>query len=272
MGRDGRPPPGPQPVLPEPLLRDAAPGYLDNNERARIGGTAWFPDALDELTVPHRRLPGPLVRHRPPPGAHPLYRLADYLEQHARTERTLVCPPASFWDAAVRHAHTPDELTALGQQAEIRGRYRHAVHCYQRASAAGDAYALFLLAERRNGAGDHESAAQLYQQATDAGHADALLDLARLREEGSDHQSAQRLARQATPASANPLMYLAELRMQAGDHRRAEQLYLHAADAGDTRALEGLARLREQAGDRHGAERLRRFGLTAAGDVEEPWT
>ncbi len=129
---------------------------------ARIGGTAWFADALDELTVPHRRLPGPLIRHRPPPGAHPLHRPADYLEQHARTERTLDCPPASFWDAAVRHAHTPDEFTVLRRQAEIRGRYRHAVHCHQRASAAGDPYAL---AERRNGAGDRESAAQLHQQA-----------------------------------------------------------------------------------------------------------
>ncbi|MFC4048229.1 hypothetical protein ACFOY4_00925 [Actinomadura syzygii] len=83
------------------------------------------------------------------------------------------------------------------------------MHCYQRASAAGDADALFLLAEHRNGAGDRESAAQLYRQAVDAGH---------------------------------------------------------------THALQGLARLREATDDIASAERLRRFGLTAAGDVEEPWT
>ncbi|WP_187438278.1 hypothetical protein [Actinomadura decatromicini] len=45
-----------------------------------------------------------------------------------------------------------------------------------------------------------------------------------------------------------------------------------AVDVGDTEALPYLAILWQEAGDRDGVERLRRFGLTAAGDVEEPWT
>ncbi|WP_169809299.1 hypothetical protein [Actinomadura chibensis] len=127
--------------LPEPLLRDAAPGYLDDHEWSQVGGTDWDIAAFDELTKLHRRLPGPLIEHRARPGepqpAHPLYRLADYLEQHARTERARIFPPASFWEAAARHAHTLDDLTALAGRAEERGRYRHAAHLYRQAADAG---------------------------------------------------------------------------------------------------------------------------------------
>ncbi|MFC4049989.1 hypothetical protein ACFOY4_09870 [Actinomadura syzygii] len=38
--------------LPEPLLHDAAPNYLDDHELDQVGGASWFPDALDELTRP----------------------------------------------------------------------------------------------------------------------------------------------------------------------------------------------------------------------------
>ncbi|MFC4049987.1 hypothetical protein ACFOY4_09860 [Actinomadura syzygii] len=43
-----------------------------------------------------------------------------------------------------------------------------------------------------------------------------------------------------------------------------------AIDTGRSNTLKYLARLREQTGDRESADQLRRFGLTAAGDVEEP--
>ncbi|TYK53409.1 tetratricopeptide repeat protein [Actinomadura decatromicini] len=246
--------------LPEPLLQEAAPGYLDDHEWDQIGGTAWFRAALDELTAQHVRLPGPLVQHRSRPGepaAVPLYRLADYLEQHARTERARRCPPASFWTAAAHHVHTPDDLVVLADQAERRGRYRHAAHLYQQATDKGNPDAFARLAWLRENAGDDASTKRLARQALDAGNTDALVALARSREKALDWQGAEPLYRQAADAG-NPeaLVALAERRESAGDRAGAKRLYRQAADAGNTTALESLAWQRERAGDPQGAERL----------------
>jgi hypothetical protein len=165
--------------LPEPLLQEAAPGYLDDHDWDQIGGD-WFRGAMDELTAPYRRLSGPLVERRPCPGEphppHRLRRLADYLEQHARTGRSLICPPASFWIAAVDHALTLDDLIGLGEEAKERGRYRHAAQLHQ------------------------QGAERLYQQATDARDTRALTDLARLAEAVGEQPGAERLYRQAADA------------------------------------------------------------------------
>ncbi|TYB46385.1 hypothetical protein [Actinomadura chibensis] len=249
------------PLLPEPLLREAAPGYLDDHEWDQIGGTAWFRAALEELTAQHVRLPGPLVQHRPRPGepapAVPLYRLADYLEQHARTERARLCPPASFWTAAAHHVHTPNDLVALADQAERRGRYRHAAHLYEQATDTGHPDAFERLARLRENAGDRTSTERLARQALDAGNTDALVALARSREKALDWQGAEPLYQRAADAG-NPhaLVALAERRESAGDRAAAKRLYRQAADAGNPEALESLARQRERAGDPQGAERL----------------
>ncbi|MFC4050011.1 tetratricopeptide repeat protein [Actinomadura syzygii] len=255
-------------LLSESLLRGAAPGYLDDHEWNQVGGTPWYTDALDELTTQHRRLPGPLVEHRPRPGesrpSQRLYRLADYLEQHARTERARLCPPATFWTAAADHAQTPEDLTALGKQAMDRGRYRHADRLYRRAVDAGDTSALLYLIRLRDQAGDHQGLRRLFQQAADAGHADTLMLTARLREEAGDHQDAEWLAQRAADAGRpDTLTTLAWLREMAGDLQDAERLYRQAADAGDTSALTNLAWLREMAGDLQDAERLYRQAADA---------
>ncbi|MGW0450671.1 hypothetical protein ACWDWV_35430 [Streptosporangium sandarakinum] len=44
------------------------------------------------------------------------------------------------------------------------------------------------------------------------------------------------------------------------------------ADAGDSRAMGKLAQMRAEAGNQQEAERLVRFGLTAEGEIEAPWS
>ncbi|WP_187437733.1 tetratricopeptide repeat protein [Actinomadura decatromicini] len=254
--------------LPEPLLRDAAPGYLDDHDWDQVGGSPWFRAALDELTESHRRLPGPLVERHPRPGEpqppHRLYRLADYLDQHARTERSLLCPPASFWAAVARYAHTVHDLAVLAGQAETRGRYRHAEHLYRAAVDAGSPDAIVRLGRQREEAGDRDDAERFYRQAADAGDDEALLDLIRLREEAGDREGAERLAQQAADiGKASALGFLAQLREQAGDRDDAERLYQQAADAGKPHGLLLLALQRELAGDPWDAERLTRQATDA---------
>ncbi|GLW11519.1 hypothetical protein Misp01_66470 [Microtetraspora sp. NBRC 13810] len=203
-GVDRRPPIdarrlGHGPYLPEPFLQRAAPGYLDDNAWDQIGGQDWFTGAVDRLTARHRRLPGPLIEHQPRPGEpsfpQSLYRLADYLDQHGRRERVLLCPPAAFWDAATCHAHTPAALAALAEAAWNRCRYRHATRLVQRAADIAD-----------------------------AGDGDVLRMLARLLREAGDRDGAECVGTWW------------------------------------------------EAGDRDGAERLVRFGLTADGEIEAPWS
>ncbi|MFI0406185.1 hypothetical protein [Actinomadura sp. 3N508] len=253
--------------LPEPLLREAAPGYLGDHTWDQVGGTDWFIPVLDRLTAPHRQLPGPLIQHRPRPGEPsppvPLYRLADYLEQHGRRERILLCPPAAFWDAP---AHTPADLATLGDAAKARGRYRQAAHLYRQAADAGSTDALVRLARLRGALGDPAGAERLYRQAADAGHGGALWHLAILHAEAGDHAEAERLAQERADAGgARVLWGLAILHRRRGDRAGAERLYRQAADAGDIEALEEVAGLREEVGDRAGAERLYQQAADAGG-------
>ncbi|WP_157430159.1 tetratricopeptide repeat protein [Actinomadura oligospora] len=250
------------PYLPEPLLQEAAPGYLDDHIWDQVASDPdWFIAALDELTATHRRLPGPLIEHRPRPGQTPpptpQYRLADYLEQHGRTERIFLCPPATFWNAAAHHARTPEDQAALGKAAEDRWRLRHADHLYRHAADTGDPHALSYLAKRCYKVGDHAGAERLARQAADAGNPHELIVLASQREGAGDRAGAERLARQVTDAG-NPevLRYRAALHERAGNPAGAERLAWQAADAGSPEVLLYLADMREQAGDRAGAEQL----------------
>ncbi|TDB78713.1 tetratricopeptide repeat protein [Actinomadura sp. KC216] len=256
--------------LPEPLLREAAPGYLDDHTWDQVGGTDWFIPVLDRLTAPHRQLPGPLIQHRPRPGEPsppvPLYRLADYLEQHGRRERILLYPPAAFWGATAHHVHTPADLITLGGAAEARGRYRQAAHLYRQAADAGSTDALVRLARLRGELGDRAEAERLYRQAAYAGDGGALWRLAVLHAEAGEHAEAERLAQERADAGGTRALWsLAVLHQWRGDRAGAEQLYRQAADAGDTEALEEVAGLREEAGDRAEAERLYQQAADAGG-------
>jgi tetratricopeptide (TPR) repeat protein len=228
--------------LPEPMLEEAAGGYIDQHDWDQLSDD-WFDTAMAALTASHRRMPGPLVpyRRRPsdPPAEHRLYQLADFLEQHGRTERHDIPPPATLWGAA-RHTTPPDMLK---------------------------------LARAAFGAGDYQRAELLFSRAADSDDPEALGYLSWLMEHGGDHAAAERLARRQAelegPASA--LRSLA-LRWEAqGRYAEAERLALDAIQAGDPYALRALVWQRKETGHHARARQLAASLATPAGAVLDRW-
>ena len=146
--------------LPQAFLEAAAPGYLTDAEWDALGED-WLEQALAYTAVPCKGARGPLTRIRPRPARHaarnhgdqpasmaaaagPLYRLADYLDQHGRAHRSGQIPPAEFWSAAAAHA-APGDQAALGDAAHARGLYRDAAQLHKNAAASGNTRAVFYL-------------------------------------------------------------------------------------------------------------------------------
>ena len=124
-------------------------------------GEDWLEQALAYAVVPCKGVRGPLTRIRPRPARHaarnggdqpgsmaaaagPLYRLADYLDQHGRAHRASQIPPAEFWSAAAAHA-APGDQAALGDAAHARGLYRDAAQLHKNAAASGNPRAALYL-------------------------------------------------------------------------------------------------------------------------------
>jgi hypothetical protein len=147
--------------LPQAFLEAAAPGYLTDDQWDTLGED-WLEQALAYTAVPSKGARGPLTRIRPRPARHPrgrgdqpasmtaaagpLYRLADYLDQHGRALRADQIPPAEFWSAAAAHA-APGDQAQLGDAAWARGLYRDAAQLHKNAAASGDLRAAFYLSD-----------------------------------------------------------------------------------------------------------------------------
>ena len=155
-------------ALPQAFMEAAAPGYLTGTEWDALSED-WLEQALAYTAKPAKGVRGPLTRIRPHPArsrapgpgardsgeqlaggqagipAGPLYRLADYLDQHGRTHRKGQFPPAGFWAAAADHAFPADQAT-LGDAAHARGLYRDAAQLHKNAAACGNLHAAFYLA------------------------------------------------------------------------------------------------------------------------------
>ncbi|MFD9356472.1 hypothetical protein [Streptomyces sp. NPDC060031] len=265
--------------LPQAFLTDAAADYLTDHDWDQLTND-WAEAAYAELARPVHGKQAPLYRtnprptRRPPvrptaataaaPPTGPMLRLADYLEQHGRAARRLLCPPASFWDAAHTHLTDPDDLNNLAEAAEARGRLQWAHHLRLRAARSGHTRAMIKLAWRRESDGDREGTEALYRQAADAGDPSAVRFLGQMREAAGDQENAEAFYRQAADAGeADALRGLARLREEVGDWAGAEAFYREATEAGDTNAFTDLVSMREQAGDRLGAERYARQGVDA---------
>ncbi|WP_221640309.1 hypothetical protein [Actinoallomurus bryophytorum] len=131
---------GAGPHLPLPLLADAVPGYLTGAEWDRAGDD-WPERSLAYAAEPCNGVDGILTRVRPrpgdPPDAAPMYRLADYLDQHGRGSRAGEVPPTEFWTALADHLD-PADLRDFADAAVGRGMYRDGARLYLRAAAHGD--------------------------------------------------------------------------------------------------------------------------------------
>ncbi|MFF3859317.1 helix-turn-helix domain-containing protein [Streptomyces sp. NPDC002209] len=260
--------------IPQMFLTDAASDYISDRDFDELGED-WAEAAYADLARPVHGKQAPLRRTTPrplrrPPGnlnpsapsaeraeAGPSFRLADYLEQHGRTSRAHICPPASFWHAALRYLMHPTDLNNLAAAAHNRHRLQWAHHLLQRAAEAGSTHALVDLAKSRDAAGDPKGAEILLERAADAGNTNALVILARRREVADDQQGSQILLQRAADAgNTNALVILMRMREAAGDREGAEALYQRATDNGHTKALVGLTRRREKVDDRSNAGAL----------------
>ena len=204
--------------LPQAFLEAAAAGYLTDAEWEALGED-WLDQALAYTVVPCKGVRGPLTRIRPrPPTSRaagsgspdggeqlagrqagitggPLYRLADYLDQHGRNERKGQVPPAGFWAAAASHAF-PGDLAALGDAAHARGLYLTAAQLHKNAAARGNLHAVFYLSSPPDYLGDDVRPlcwAIAHVSLGDPGAVAALLR--RLREAGAQEQVSALLRR-----------------------------------------------------------------------------
>ncbi|MDX2530479.1 hypothetical protein [Streptomyces europaeiscabiei] len=274
--------------LPQAFLTEAAVDYLSDQDYDELTED-WVQSAFADLTrlvhgkqAPLRRT-GDRPKRRPPanprrstvcvPEAATMFRLADYLEQHARNTRQAQCPPASFWHAAYSHLTDSDDLCRIADEAQSRHRLQWAHHLYHRAADAGSKDALSNLAWMRENSGDHEAAEALARQAGKVGDARALLEIAWSRELSGDDDSAEALYQQALAGGdVRGLTSLALMRQKVGDHDGAEALARQAAEAGDTYALAHLATMREKSGDHESAQALREeYGIQAEHETFTRW-
>ncbi|MGW8378450.1 helix-turn-helix domain-containing protein [Streptomyces sp. ODS28] len=261
--------------LPQTFLTDATTDYLSQDDYDQLTDD-WAERSYAELaelvhgkqaplrrTIPRptRRPPTPTTSAGTvaPQPAGPQFRLADYLEQHGRTNRRHLCPPASFWHAALTHLTHPDDLHHLTEAAERRLRLQWAHYLRHRAADHGHPDTLYQLAVRREEAGDRDGAEALARQAVDHGHPGTLHWLVERREEAGDQDSADVLLRYAANhGHPDTLHWLAVRRERAGDRDGAEALANQAANHGNPDALYWLAMRRKKAGDQDGAEALAR--------------
>ncbi|MGW1996077.1 tetratricopeptide repeat protein [Embleya sp. NPDC001921] len=280
--------------LPYTLLEAAAPGYLTDTQCDALGPD-WSERAMAYATAPCRGADGPLTRVRPragvPESPQPLYRLSDYLEQHARAERRFLSPPASLWHAAAGHARTVEDATELATAAEERRRYRHAALIHQSPVVGEDPGHALDVAFLRHNLGDPVEATELLIVAAARGSARACRELGRDREDEGDLVGAEALYTLDPPQENSwTLRRRAGIYEHFGDLESAEALYAEAvARDGSAPAAAALARLRgepegvevdapdplhvmllrgrdhEREGDLEEAERLYREVLAAGG-------
>ncbi|MFH8698897.1 hypothetical protein [Streptomyces chartreusis] len=201
-------------ALPHALLEAAAESYLTDAEWDTLGED-WFEQALAYCAAPLRGTRGPLTRIRPRRGApahpQPHYRLADFLEEHGRTNRQLDHTPTGFWDALIEHAHRPD-LTDLAQSAGERGLLSPALRLFTAAHEAGQPEGLRAAGTLLHSAGHIDDAITWYQRASENGDSASLgLAVTLLYDTGRTDEAITWLtqrARQGDPAAPSWLTQL----------------------------------------------------------------
>ena len=228
--------------LPQAFLEAAVPGYLTGAQWDALGED-WLEQALAYTAVPCQGARGPLTRIGRPASravldrgdqsgalvapAGPLYRLADYLDQHGRAHRASQIPPVEFWSAAAAHAAPGDQAT-LGGAAHARGLYRAAAQLHKNAAAAGNPRAVSYLSDppaclRADPRPAHWAAAHTPLD-DPRGVASLLFSL---REAGADEQATALAGRAAAHMSLDDprgVAYLLESLRQAGAGEQAAAL------------------------------------------------
>ncbi|MET9669680.1 hypothetical protein ABZY19_30705 [Streptomyces sp. NPDC006475] len=273
--------------LPATFLEKAALGYMTRSGFQSLND-GWFEQALTYAGRPVHGDAALLQRTRRTTscGDDRCFRLTDYMEQHGRRTRSHLCPPASFWEAALQHLPRRTDVSALASAASARWRLRYAGLLSERARqlpwtepAIGpdtrypdedwlgrDANwpvehlacrALTDLALTAAEASDYEEAAALALEAAECCQPDALAEIALQHEEAGLTVEASDLAHHAAANGAPTcLSRLAMMREEAALLDQAEHYARAAAEYGLTGTLVELAARREASGNREHALEL----------------
>ncbi|MFG2488083.1 helix-turn-helix domain-containing protein [Streptomyces virginiae] len=286
--------------LPQEFLTDAAGDYIgDEDYGSFLQRPDWAQDALAELAEPVHGKQAPLrpAHTRPkrtPPVSEPVlaelggtgtvFRLADYLEQHGRQTRRHLCPPASFWSAALARLTQFDDLNGLAAAAKARHRLQWAHHLQRRveqSERAGAPQEAKAVVDEGHGldedtgrlwsravAGDPDGAEVAALDGAAAGNPSGLWVMGVWRAEAGETAAAENLFSQAVEAGfLEALSDLAVIKDDSGDHRTAEAFARRAAEAGHTEGLRSLAERREKSANHSDAEALAR-ALADSGSTE----
>ncbi|MFZ4269022.1 hypothetical protein [Streptomyces arboris] len=276
------------PDLPATFLEEAAIGYLSPSVFQSLDDS-WFESALVYTERPVHGNAALMQCTRRTADSHRSdrrLRLADYMEQHGRRTRSLLCPPSSFWDAALQHLSRRADVSALASASSARWRLRYASLLEERArqlpwaepnigpdlQVRGPDWldqdanwpaehltcrALTDLAFTAAAALDFEEAAALALQAAECCQPDALAEIALQHEEAGLTIEASDLAHRAAANGAPAcLSHLAMVREDKALFDQAEHYAREAAEYGLTETLADLAVRREAAGNRESAEVL----------------
>ncbi|MFF8910105.1 hypothetical protein [Streptomyces olivaceoviridis] len=289
--------------LPQTFLTDAAIDYLTDTDYDQLTDD-WAERAFAELAQPVHGKQAPLRRatprpHRRPPtpakstastptGPRPLFRLADYLEQHGRRARRRLCPPASFWHAAHTHLIHPDDLNNLADAAGDRLRLQWEHRLLRRAAEHGstrvriglargqqeeagdleDYLPDFLAKQERarilEGSGDREAALAIWEELAEEGFEDAYNSIGQRHEEDGRRADAERFYRLGAEAGDPDAMQSLVFLLAEDKHfREAAEWTERIAAIGDIYAYPRLAYRYEAAGNLTNAKVYFQKGLDA---------
>ncbi|MGW7047014.1 hypothetical protein ACWGDT_30860 [Streptomyces avermitilis] len=235
------------------FLADSCTGYLDAAQHDALTDD-WFQLALTEAGRPQRGDLIPLRERRPAQdwqgsvSEEPVdrsYCLADYLEEYGRRERRAIMPPATFWQAGLRHG-SPQGCEALGRHAVARGLFKHAAVLFRKAVRAGSptAAVLFVRALPASG-GSRRQAASWSVPFLELSDCLALSHVLRQFYKVEAHDAVDSLAariRSEATELTDPALLLGELRMVGADEAAdaVAQRTFTAVDSNDTAAVAGL--------------------------------
>ncbi|MET8957444.1 hypothetical protein [Streptomyces sp. NPDC004533] len=202
--------------LPGALLAEAADGYL--SDRQRPTAPDWAETTLGALTRGYRNSDlfdrtdirhtlTALVMHVSRSGTRPSFEPADYLDQQTHDDRSACLGPPALWHALITRTHDPEDLHAIGQNAERRGLFKAAANLYKNAVLAGYPYAavsLLQLLRRHNLDPQCQAMRWLAARIDVADALNAAQALREVRHTGTPtevvHELAERAAAHADPA------------------------------------------------------------------------
>ncbi|GAA0452456.1 helix-turn-helix domain-containing protein [Streptomyces olivaceiscleroticus] len=249
------------------------------DEDARDG---WLEDALEHLSAPCRGVPGPLspIRTRPgtPPPDQPLYRLSDYLFELGRYELRHDCPPAPFWAAALRHAHTDEDRRALARSAHERGRIRVSASVPDGTDIFGlynrdSAYLLGQEADRTRAEGalakigEQRASGELERHPILA-YIYGRQEAQHLKEIGEPKRAAAIWRERADQGHRDAFVHVGHHHLGLGQRAEAERWFRRGAEAGEDDAMQGLVSMLAEDGlFDEAAEWTERIVRNGSGDI-----